>query len=93
MGVEAQAKAAIPTVNPALNTVASDRVAALGRNPAIAPAPMPRLPDSIIGGGSSPPRLATRMTGTEIGEPRNPLGGVSSVSPLGGMTRIPLSGR
>jgi|GEM_PF-7084321 len=91
-GVETQAKLAKPAP-PMLNTDASDRVAALGRNPAIPPAPMPRLPDSIIGGGSSPPRLAPRMPGTEIGEPRNPLGGVSPVSPLGGMPTSSLSGR
>jgi hypothetical protein len=80
MGVEAQAKAAVPPVNPALNTVASDRVAALGRSSA-PPLAMSTTPPTPAAGPSMMMPAAPAI--------RPPV----SQSPLGGMPTTSLSSR
>ncbi len=98
MGVEAQAKAAVPPVNPALNTVASDRVAALGRS-AAPPLAMSTTPPTPAAGPSmmmpAAPALRAPVAQSPLGgmAPRSPLGGMTSSSPLGGMApSSPLGG-
>ena len=97
MGVESQARAAQPPVNPALNTTASDRMAALGRSsaPVIGPIPAPApLTPSPAGMGqmmSAPSQRAASPLGGMASS--SPLGGMSSRSPLGGMPTSSISSR
>ena len=83
MGVEAQASAARPPVNPALNTTASDRMAALGRNPSIKPL------------AAAAPKIDLFATPAPLRQgSKSPLGGMDtrSISERGGPMRYSRQG-